>query len=111
MWPLQTLCCTRQVLQHFDQISTKKHLNSVHNNAQKNSYLAISPKISILGHVLLHNMYINVAIANILLYSKSLYDLPGLKYQKWPKFHGAMPKNQFFGHISKTKHFKPYVAS
>ena len=62
----------------------------------KNSYLAISPKVSILGHVLLHNLYINVAIAKILLYSKSLYDLPEPKYQKWPKFHGAMPKKSVF---------------
>ena len=26
--------------------------------------------------MLLHNLYINVSIANILVYSKSLYDLP-----------------------------------
>ena len=35
---------------------------------KKISFLAISLKISILGHILLHKLYINVAIANILLY-------------------------------------------
>ena len=37
--------------------------------------------------MLLHNSYINVAIANILLYHKSLYDLPVPK-GKNPKFGG-----------------------
>ena len=41
------------------------------------SFLRISQKVRILDHMLLHKLYINVAIAHILVYSKSLYDLPG----------------------------------
>ena len=32
--------------------------------------------------MLLHKSYINMAIANILVYSKSLYDLPRPRYEK-----------------------------
>ena len=39
------------------------------------TFLWISSKLSTIGHMLLHNLYINVAIAVLLLYSKSLYDL------------------------------------
>ena len=45
----------------------------------KKGFLDITPKLSILGHMLLHKSYINVTIANILLCSLSLYDLPGPK--------------------------------
>ena len=37
--------------------------------------------MSILGHMLLHKLYINVAIANNLLYRFTLYDLPEPKYK------------------------------
>ena len=40
----------------------------------KIGFLRFSQKVSILGYMLLHNLYINVAIAVILLYRKSLYD-------------------------------------
>ena len=43
--------------------------------------MVINPKIGVLGHMLLHKSYINVAIANILVYRKSLYDLPEPKYK------------------------------
>ena len=51
----------------------------------KKGFLAITPKLSILGHMLLHKSYINVAIANILLCSLSLYDLPGPKCKNWSR--------------------------
>ena len=55
-------------------------------HGQKNSYSRISQEISIFGdyleHMLLHKSYINMAIANILVYSKSLYDLPRPRYEK-----------------------------
>ena len=35
-----------------------------------------SRKVSVLAYMLLHSTYINVAIAHILVYRKSLYDLP-----------------------------------
>ena len=38
----------------------------------KISFLAVTPNLSILGHMLLHKLYINVAIANILMYRNSL---------------------------------------
>ena len=47
---------------------------------KKSVFLAISRQMSILDHMLLHKLYINVAIANILLYSKSLYDLQKRRY-------------------------------
>ena len=40
--------------------------------------LATTPPGPVLEHMLLHESYINMAIANILMYSKSLYDLPRL---------------------------------
>ena len=45
----------------------------------KNSFLRFSRKVTILDYMLLHNSYINVAIAVILLGRKSLYDLQGLR--------------------------------
>ena len=45
------------------------------------SFWALSPKPCILGYKLLHKSYINVMIANILLYRKSLSELPGPKYK------------------------------
>ena len=39
---------------------------------KKISFLAITSKINILGHMLLHKSNINVAIANILMYQKGL---------------------------------------
>ena len=50
------------------------------------SFSPITPKVCILEHMFLHNTYINVAIAHILLYRKSLYDLPGPKYKKCEKW-------------------------
>ena len=47
----------------------------------KISFSRISQEVSIFGHMLLHKLYINMAIANILVYPKSLYDLPGPKYE------------------------------
>ena len=47
----------------------------------KFSFWALSPKPCILGYKLLHKSYINVMIANILLYRKSLSELPGPKYK------------------------------
>ena len=62
----------------------------------KKRFLAITPKLSILGHMLLHKSYINMAIANILLCRKSRYDLPGLKYKNpWARetLKRAWPRN------------------
>ena len=42
-------------------------------------------KISILGHMLLHNSNMNVAITDILRCRKSLYDLPGPKLKNWSR--------------------------
>ena len=47
----------------------------------KNRFSAIFPKISNLRYMLLHKLYINVTIRHILMYRKSLYDLPGPKYK------------------------------
>ena len=52
---------------------------------QKISFSRISQEISVLEHMLLHESYINMAIANILVYSKSLYDLRRPKYEKCNK--------------------------
>ena len=47
----------------------------------KISFSQISQKLWALAHMLLHNSYINVAIAVILLYRKSLYDLQEPRYK------------------------------
>ena len=47
----------------------------------KNRFSAIFPKISNLRYMLLHKLYINMTIRHILMYRKSLYDLPGPKYK------------------------------
>ena len=54
----------------------KNHRNLCTSWSQKPFFLAVSSKISILGDMLLHKSDINVAIANILVYQNSLYDLP-----------------------------------
>ena len=64
----------------------------------KIGFQTISPKINTLRYMLLHKSYINMAIANIFLYRKSLYDLPGRKYkiaknQKGAVKKGVVPRN------------------
>ena len=44
--------------------------------------------------MLLHKLYINVAIANILLYQKSRYDLPEGKYKILKNFNGRGRKGR-----------------
>ena len=50
----------------------------------KNRFSLISRKLSTLGHMLLHKLNINVAIANVLLYRNSLYDHHKPKYKIIP---------------------------
>ena len=61
--------------------------------------------------MLLHNLYINVTIAVILLYSKSLYDLLKPRYQNKASFMPRRAKKPFFVNISETIDFRAYVAS
>ena len=51
--------------------------------SEKIRFSAIFPKINILRYMLLHTLYINMAIGirYILAYRNSLYDLPGTKYK------------------------------
>ena len=44
-------------------------------------FLPLSLLLIVLGHMLLHNLYINVLIALILVYRNSLWDLQGPKYR------------------------------
>ena len=46
-----------------------------------NSFSPISPSLITLGHMLLHNLYINVLIALILVYRNNMWDLPRPKYK------------------------------
>ena len=43
-------------------------------------YRSITPKLKVLGPMLIHTTYIKVAIADILRLSRSLYDLPFSRY-------------------------------
>ena len=61
---------------------------------RKIGFSTISLKPSTFGHMLLHKSYINVAIANIFLYRKSLYDLPGRKYKIPKKSKGRGQKGR-----------------
>ena len=61
--------------------------------------------------MLLHDLHINETIAVILLYSKSLYDLPKPRYHSKANFMLRRAKKPFFANISKTIHFRAYVAS
>ena len=61
--------------------------------------------------MLLHKSNINMAIANFLLLRKSRYDLPKPKYQNKANFMLRRAKKPFFANISKTIHFRAYVAS
>ena len=67
---------------------------------KKICFSRFSRKISILGHMLLHNSNINVTIANILVYQKSLYDLPGRKCKNVKKSKWARPKRAWFLEMS-----------
>ena len=62
----------------------------------KISFLAVTPNLSILGHMLLRKLYINVVITDILLYLKSLYGVPEPKYLEFSKFYAAMTKKSVF---------------
>ena len=79
MWPLGTFWCIRIVSTTFLDGNAKNHGNYELRQA-KNRFSAIFPKITILRYILLHKLYINVTIRHILMYRKSLYDLPGPKY-------------------------------
>ena len=52
---------------------------------KKICFSRISQEISVLEHKLLHELYINMVITNILVYSKSLYDFRNPKYEKCNK--------------------------
>ena len=56
------------------EIIVKNRISS--SRVHKNGFFRFSQKLSILAYMLLQSSYINVAITNILVYSKSLYDLP-----------------------------------
>jgi len=80
MWLLGTFWCIRIVSTTFLGGNAKKHGNYELRQAE-NRFSAIFPKISNLRYMLLHKLYINVTIRHILMYRKSLYDLPGPKYK------------------------------
>ena len=61
------------------RLNYQKSSKFVHRMKPKPFFLAVSSKISVLGDMVLHKSEINVAIANILVYRNSLYDLPGPK--------------------------------
>ena len=61
----------------------------------KNRFSAIFPKISNLRYMLLHKLYINVAIRHILMYRKSLYDLPRRKCKNHGNYELCQAKNRF----------------
>ena len=62
----------------FEKIAKNQYL---HCEWQKITFSRFSRKVSILEYKLLHKFNINVAIANILLYRKGLYDLQELRYE------------------------------
>ena len=64
----------------FEKITKNSFLASRH---AKISFWRFSQKVSILEYMLLHNSYINVAIAVIFLGRKSLYDLHSSKQEFW----------------------------
>ena len=55
----------------------KNHGSYELRQAKNRFSVTIFPKISILRYMFLHKLYINVTIRHILMYRKSLYDLPG----------------------------------
>ena len=60
-------------------------------------FLPLSLLLIVLGHMLLHNLYINVLIALILVYRNSLWDLQGPKYRNlaFDRSGGEDQKNGF----------------
>ena len=71
MWPLRTICCIISPSRTFLSRNTK--IWSV--DLWKNGFYPISRYLFILGHMLLHELYINVAIANIFHHAPALKDL------------------------------------
>ena len=61
--------------------------------------------------MLLYSIYIDMAIAHILLYGKSLYNLQGRSYEFRQMTLLAHIKKSFFAIFSKTKRFSVYVDS
>ena len=81
---IRFLVSKNMVVEHSDlMISEKKPIFRL-NAYAKNSFWQISRKPSDLACMLLHNSYINVIIAHILVYSKSLYDLRGPSWHFCP---------------------------
>ena len=80
MWPLGTFWCIRIVSTTFLGGNAKNH-GYYELRQAKNRFSSIFPKINILRYILLHKLYINMAIRHILVYRNSLYDVPGLKYK------------------------------
>ena len=80
MEQLRTFWCIQIVSTTFLGQDTKIHPKTV-GVCPKLGFWRISLFLSTLEHMLLHKSYINVAIANILLCRKSLYDLSSPKYK------------------------------
>ena len=80
-------CLYHESLTNFE-FSKLRKIAQIRSNTQKReiNFLRFSQKPLILGHMLLHKSNINVAIAVILSYVTSLYDLRGSKYKNsWKK--------------------------
>ena len=73
----------------------------------KISFSRFSRKVSILGYKLLHKFNINVDIANILVYQKSLYDLPGPSCKNIKKESGRGQKRAWFLEMSHCRSSLP----
>ena len=61
--------------------------------------------------MLLHKLYVNMAIVNILLQSKIFYNLPNIIFQINGFLLDSPKKNHSLANILKTKHIKAYAAS
>ena len=68
-------------------------------------FYQITRFLSILGHMLLHKLYINVAIANNLLYRFTLSDLPEPKNEN---LKCRFVEKRFLSNNSSSVHFRPY---
>ena len=73
------------------------------------SFWRFSQKVSILEYMLLHNSYIKMAIADILVGRKSLYDLHSPKWKSQAMQKRAWPFGQVPHQISIVSWSKPVL--
>ena len=75
----------------------------------KNQFVSITLSVSILGYMFINKLYINMAIAVLLSWKWSLYDLPGPSYENSANLFPRVGSKLFLAYNLASEHFRAYV--